>query len=108
MEGDVAASYWRLILIGLSLAGIVVGLVAGIVRWTVQRIMKDIDDKFVRMDDVQQQMVRVDADLKRLIAEMPLYYQRREDAIRDYTSINTKLDRLYEILVMMRVERKHD
>jgi len=108
MEGDVAASYVRLLAIGLTLVGLVIGVIVGMMRWMVQRIMKDIDDRLGRMEDLTQKVVQVDNDLKRLIADMPLYYQRREDAIRDYTAINSKLDRLYEILVLMRGEKRHD
>jgi len=108
MEGDVAASYVRLLAIGLTLVGLVIGVIVGMMRWMVQRIMKDIDDRLGRMEDLTQKVAQVDNDLKRLIADMPLYYQRREDAIRDYTAINSKLDRLYEILVLMRGEKRHD
>lgn len=108
MEGDLAASYVRLLAIGLTLVGLVIGVIVGMMRWMVQRIMKDIDDRLGRMEDLTQKVVQVDNDLKRLIADMPLYYQRREDAIRDYTAINSKLDRLYEILVLMRGEKRHD
>ena len=41
-------------------------------------------------------------DLKRLVAELPLHYQRREDAIREYTTINAKIDRLTEVLIDIR------
>jgi len=48
---------------------------------------------------VAREVDRVDGDLKRLLAELPLHYQRREDAIREYTVINVKLDRLYELIL---------
>ncbi len=44
----------------------------------------------------------MDADLKRLIAELPIHYQRREDAIREYTAVNAKLDRIWEALIEVR------
>jgi len=33
------------------------------------------------------------------LAELPLHYQRREDAIREYAAINAKLDKLYDLLL---------
>src|SRR3990167_2872575 len=42
---------------------------------------------------------QTELDLKKLYLELPAHYQRREDSIREYTVINTKLDRLYEMMV---------
>lgn len=101
-EYDVGVSGARLVLGGLTIAGMVVGLMAGLVRWMGQRIMADIDARLGRMDDVMNEVARVDGDLKRLVAELPMHYQRREDAIREYTTINAKIDRLTEVLIDIR------
>lgn len=101
-EYDVGFSGIRLVMGAVMLVGVVVGLMAGLVRWMGQRIMTDIDARLGRMDDVMGEVARVDGDLKHLIAELPMHYQRREDAIREYTTINAKIDRLTEVLIDIR------
>jgi len=101
-EYDVGGSGLRLVLIGLTIVGMVGGLMAGLVRWMGSRIMEDIDARMGRIDGVMNEVARVDADLKRLIAELPVHYQRRDDAIREYTTINAKIDRLTEVLIDIR------
>ena len=101
-EYEVGVSGVRLVLGAVALVGVVVGLMAGLVRWMGQRIMADIDARMGRIDVVMNEVSRVDADLKRLVAELPMHYQRREDAIREYTTINAKIDRLTEVLIDIR------
>lgn len=101
-EYEVGVSGIRLVMGGVMLIGVVVGLMAGLVRWMGQRIMADIDARMGRIDGVMNEVARVDADLKRLVAELPIHYQRREDAIREYTTINAKIDRLTEVLIDIR------
>lgn len=92
----------RLVMGGVMLIGAVIGLMVGLVRWMGQRIMADIDARMGRIDGVMREVARVDGDLKRLVAELPMHYQRREDAIREYTTINAKIDRLTEVLIDIR------
>lgn len=50
---------------------------------------------------------RIDTEFKTLLIQLPLHYHRREDAIREYTAINTKLDRLHEIFTAERTKNAH-
>jgi len=90
MEGDVMLSG-----VGLPtlfvVGGVVLGGVFGLLKWFASRLLADIEQRFARIDDLETRF-------ERLRAELPLYYQRREDAIRELTAINAKLDRLYELL----------
>ena len=101
-EYEVGVSGIRLVMGGVMMIGVVVGLMVGLVRWMGQRIMADIDARMGRIDGVMNEVARVDADLKRLVAELPMHYQRRDDAIREYTTINAKIDRLTEVLIDIR------
>ena len=94
MEGDVIG-----LPVLLGAMATVLGGVWTLLTWFARRMLADIDARLARIDDVAREVGRVDADLKTLIAEMPLHYQRREDAIREYTAINAKLDRLYEAML---------
>lgn len=102
-EYEAGVSITRLVFIGVAIAGSAAGLLVGLVRWLGARLMADIDARLVSMNDVvgrsMVETARVDADLKRLLADLPMHYQRREDSIREYTALNAKIDRIYELIV---------
>ena len=79
----------------LSVSGIVLGGVFGLLKWFAGRMIDEIETRLKRIDDLEGRF-------ERLMAELPLHYQRREDAIREYTTINAKIDRLTELLIDIR------
>lgn len=79
----------------LSVSGIVLGGVFGLLKWFAGRMIDEIETRLERIDDLESRF-------ERLMAELPLHYQRREDAIREYTTINAKIDRLTEVLIDIR------
>lgn len=84
------------------LAGTVLGAVWALLRWFAARLISDVDARLARIEAVAREVERVDNALQRLLAELPLHYQRRDDAIREYTAMNAKLDRVWETLLEMR------
>jgi hypothetical protein len=90
MEGDVMDAGVTLPML-LSVGGLIVGGVFALLKWFATRLLDDIESRLRRIDELENRF-------ERLMAELPLHYQRREDAIREYTAINAKLDRLYELL----------
>lgn len=101
MEGDVmvgAVNWPALLAVGSALLGGVFALL----KWFAGRLLSDIEERLARIDAVAHEVDRVDGDLKRLLAELPIHYQRREDAIREYTAMNAKLDRIWEALIEVR------
>lgn len=92
MEGDVTvAAASSLLPIALSIGGAILAGVFALVKWFASRLLGEIEDRLKRIDDIEGRF-------DRLMTELPLYYQRRDDAIREYTAMNAKLDRIYEIL----------
>lgn len=90
MDGDVlVSSVWPAI---LAVGGTVFGGIFALLRWFASRILGDIETRLKRVDELE-------CRFEGLLTELPLHYQRREDAIREFAAINTKLDRLYELLV---------
>lgn len=79
----------------LSVSGVVLGGVFGLLKWFAGRMIDEIETRLKRIDDLESRF-------ERLMAELPLHYQRREDAIREYTTINAKIDRLTEVLIDIR------
>jgi len=103
MEGEVLmpGMDWTLV---LAIGSAVLGGVFGLLRWFAVRLLADIEKRMVRIDAISSDVDRVDGDLKRLMADLPLHYQRRDDAIREYTAMNAKLDRIYELIMEIRRE----
>ena len=107
---------WQMIggLLGLVCAW--TGFLVGIIKWLIGRMIRDLDKRIeVSADEcnakwaqVDASLKRTDADLRRLIAQLPIEYQRREDSIRETTAMNAKLDRIYEILVTWIRNKKND
>jgi len=107
MEGEVLTPGVPLSML-LAVGAAVLGGVFGLLKWFAGRLLADIEERLSRIDAVAREVDRVDGDLKRLLAELPLHYQRREDAIREYTSINAKIDRLTEVLIDIRGKLTND
>lgn len=90
IEGDVVLGSFMPLIIGVG--GALIGGVFVLLKWFSSRLLSDIDKRLARIDDLERRF-------EQLIADLPLHYQRKEDAVRELTTINAKLDRLYELLV---------
>ncbi len=89
----------------LAVSGAIIGAVWALLRWFAKRLLSDIDTKLEGIDRLSREVERVDGALQRLLADLPVYYQRRDDAIREYTTMNAKLDRVWETLLEIRNAR---
>lgn len=104
MEGDILSSLMRY-QISLWLIGGAVGAFALLARAFAQRVMRELDERLGRLDGMASDIRRVDDELARLRAELPLHYIRREDHIRDMAAITTRLDRIHEMLFLLVKEK---
>lgn len=68
---------------------------AGLLRMLVFGEIKKLE---ARQIEDRKNIVNLQESIAALKAEIPTLYERREDAIRAYTVINAKLDKLYELL----------
>lgn len=68
---------------------------AGLLRMLVFGKIKDLE---ARQAEDRKNIVNLQENVAALKAEIPTLYERREDAMRAYTVINAKLDKLYELL----------
>ena len=96
---DSAALLIPIILAALAVMG---GLLARLIRTMVGRVMTDLDARFDRMEQRLTEVDKLESEFARLRAELPLHYQRRDDSIREYTAMNAKLDRIYELIMESR------
>ena len=71
-------------------SGFLVAIIKALFRQLVSNLEKGINEDRIAWR-------KLDSEFKQSQARLPLDYQRREDSIREYTAINMKLDKLYEI-----------
>lgn len=110
MEGDVLtagmAGFGAPVSLVVASCAAVLGGVFALLRWFAARLLSDFEEKLQRIDEidhrVSQRMDDLEGRIERILAELPIHYQRRDDAIREYTAINAKLDRMYEVIVEVR------
>jgi len=83
------------------------GFLVGVIKWLLARMIKGLEeqisasnqdcmDKWLTLENNHKQL---ESRFINLLERLPLDYQRREDAIREYTVINSKLDRQYGLMV---------
>lgn len=97
---------WYAISIGVTLLLTWSGFLVGVIKWLIGRMIANLDKRLETNNDqcnqkwmqVEARCMQTDADLKQLMIKLPVEYQRREDAIRENTVINAKLDRIYELI----------
>lgn len=78
-------SLWPLVVLGA-------GAFVAALRWALLRVVASFERHLQRME-------RIEARIQEVEARAAQMYQRREDAIREYSTLNFKLDRLYEVLL---------
>lgn len=95
MEGEVLQGGIGLPLpLLVAVVASVLGGFFALLKWFAARLLADIDARLARMDVLDSELHTVDEDLKHLVAEMPLHYQRREDAIREAAQLDERYERL--------------
>ncbi|AAQ59816.1 MULTISPECIES: hypothetical protein [Chromobacterium] len=65
------------------------GALLGVIRAMLTRLVVDMDK---RLDKQSHDIARLDGEVQRLLAELPLHYQRRDDAIRELTVLVARID----------------
>jgi hypothetical protein len=90
--------YWQLFSI---LAGLIAAwglFILGVMRAMLSRYMREIDAKLAAFGQIEKDYQRIERQVLEMKADMPLCYVRREDFIREEVTINTKLDRLRDLI----------
>ena len=89
-----------------TLATFLAGLVAtwslviiGTIRWMMSRQQSQQDRAWERLDRTTR---KLEIDMLEMKADLPLNYVRKEDFIRHEVVINTKLDRLRDLIAALK------
>jgi hypothetical protein len=105
MEGDIFGSLMRW-QVSVWIIGALAGALFLVLRAALARFTQQMDERLARIERVTEEIARIDGELARLRAELPVHYIRRDDHIRDITTLSVKLDRIYELLLIKGV--RHD
>lgn len=76
----------------LAVGGAVLGGVFALLKWFAARLLQDLEQRLQRIEDV-------DSRMKSLIADLPLHYQRRDDAIREMAQADERYQRAVEQII---------
>jgi|GEM_PF-286229 len=89
-------SAWSLVIIGTT-------------RWVINKGLSQYDERILALakcaEDMEKAIKTREREILELRADLPLQYVRREDAIRQETVINAKLDMLSAKIDNLRKER---
>ena len=76
-------------------------------RWILSKCVKDLNEKIKALGDIPKEYQNLERSLMQLKADLPLSYVRKEDFVRFDVVINTKLDRLRDLIEDVR-ERQNE
>lgn len=79
----------------------------GVIKYLIGRMIMGIDDRLDannqecsdKWTQLENRQNHFESRYMKFLERLPIEYQRREDSIREYTAINAKLDRLYELVL---------
>lgn len=88
----IEVEFWHLVTLLVSFISF--SLAAGKILFA--QIDKRLDERFAAIESVGRKAAddveQLDADIKQLRVDLPMHYQRREDAIREYTVVLARVD----------------
>jgi len=79
MEGDVLFAALPLGWMLAFGAAMVMGI-GGLMRWFARYMLGELEKRLARIETVSEEVRRIEGELKRLMMELPMQYQRRDDA----------------------------
>ncbi|PIQ25401.1 hypothetical protein COW20_15175 [bacterium (Candidatus Blackallbacteria) CG13_big_fil_rev_8_21_14_2_50_49_14] len=85
-------------------------LLIGVIQRLVSKVFSSFEKKvaeenkqfIAQLEANRLELQRVEAEFRKLLVELPIQYQRRDDTIRDQTVLNAKLDKVYEIMLELK------
>jgi len=71
-------------------------------RWILGKCISNLEKKMAELSDITKDFQDLERSLLNLKADLPLSYVRKEDFVRFDVVINTKLDRLRDLIEGLR------
>jgi len=82
------------------------GLMLGVQKTMMRQQFLDLGRQIAEIREIAEQGQNIERQILELKADLPLNYVRKEDFIRHEGVINTKLDRLRDLVESLRERRK--
>jgi hypothetical protein len=100
------SEHWQLFvaLIGVVAAWSVV--IIATQRWMLGKCVSDLEDKISNLSNIPKDVQELERSLMSLKVDLPLSYVRKEDFVRFDVVINTKLDRLRDLIEALQGQKK--
>lgn len=102
---------WQLLGVMVTLLLAWSGIIVSVFKIMLSRVLKATEEKLEgkidAMSSVKDDCDNLERDFLQLKADLPLFYVRREDFIRFDLVINTKLDKLRDLVVEALQGGKH-
>lgn len=89
---------WQLFLALMGLLGVWSGVIMGASKWMLGKLEERMKEKISALGEVKDDCDALEREFLQMKADLPLYYVRREDFIRFDLVINTKLDKLRDLI----------
>lgn len=99
---------WQLFVTLMALLGVWAALIMGVFKWMLGKLEQRMDEKIKNLGNLKDDHATLERNFLQLKADLPLFYVRREDFIRFDLVINTKLDKLRDLVVDALQGRKKD
>jgi len=98
-------SNWQLFLFVVALVAAWAGILLGVMKSMLAGCLKPLADKIECLQKGSEKIQGFERQILELKADLPLNYVRKEDFIRHEVVINTKLDRLRDLLEDLKEKR---
>jgi hypothetical protein len=98
--------HWELF---LFLAGLVAAwslIILGVQKVMTERSLKGLGEQIGEIRKYAEKNQILERQILELKADLPLNYVRKEDFVRHEVVINTKLDRLHDLIANLKIERR--
>jgi len=82
----------KTLLYAAAIISTIVGALAAIGRALVARLIGEMDRRLDGIEDKFSDIDRLDDEIAKLRAELPLHYNQREDAVREYSVVLARID----------------
>lgn len=99
------SEYWQVFAAVAALVAAWSVVIIATQRWIMAKCVKDLDDKIAALGDIPKEYQNLERSLMQLKADLPLSYVRKEDFVRFDVVINTKLDRLRDLIEGLREKK---
>jgi hypothetical protein len=100
------AEHWQIFAALVALIAAWSLIILGTTKYIISKCVGNVEQKITGLSAIGQDYQRLERALLELKADLPLSYVRKEDFVRFDVVINTKLDRLRDLIEALQQNRE--